>query len=447
MYLLAKLHIHYHNILSMYKILFVLLFSFLSGICCFSQVIVSGELKQMFVILPKYQSASFCSEGMLSVSKDDIWGIIDYQDRKVIDFKYHSASKFSYNLFLVSNDSGFFYIKKTGIMLTNNYYKDAGDFSDSLAYVQDKIANKYGFIGLNGNIVIPCKYDGAMDYKSGLFPVKKGNKWGFIDKSTNVVLPFKYDNVGVFGEGLAAVKIANKWGFINKSGTLVVPANYDMVGIFSNGLAFFKKDGKYGYINKNNQIIIQPTYKRANDFSNGLAAVLLDKKYGYIDTTGALIIPASFDIATKFSQGYATVALKDTSSNFFYGLLKSPFLHSSNEDTQPTVDDNNNISENLIDSTIYKICGEKIIGLQGDILHIHQIKSLKQKFSIMWEVINVPFGVEIYKGRGIEGEVIFKEKQLKYTGQKQLSCDSEYITVRILAKKSGTEWRYKIICD
>lgn len=55
--------------------------------------------------------------------------------------------------------------------------------------------------------VVPCKYDGAMDFSEGLAAVCDENyKWGFIDKTGKEVVPCKYKEVRDFSEGLAAVR-------------------------------------------------------------------------------------------------------------------------------------------------------------------------------------------------------------------------------------------------
>ena len=51
-------------------------------------------------------------------------------------------------------------------------------------------------------------------------------KWGFVDINGIVVIPFKYDRVRDFKEGIAAVKHNGNWGCIDITSALVVPMVY-----------------------------------------------------------------------------------------------------------------------------------------------------------------------------------------------------------------------------
>ena len=86
-------------------------------------------------------------------------------------------------------------------------------------------------------MVIPCVYDKAISFSEGLAAVKNKDKYGFIDIKGNQVVPCIYDEVYNsanlytyyrFSNGLARVKKAGKWGFIDKRGNEVIPCIYEM---------------------------------------------------------------------------------------------------------------------------------------------------------------------------------------------------------------------------
>jgi hypothetical protein len=79
-------------------------------------------------------------------------------------------------------------------------------------------SGKYGFKASNGKVIIPAKYDMALEFSNGLAAVNYGlkkdedgetiedGKWGFIDKIGNEVIKFKYDLVKDFDKfGFAIV--------------------------------------------------------------------------------------------------------------------------------------------------------------------------------------------------------------------------------------------------
>ena len=65
------------------------------------------------------------------------------------------------------------------------------------------------------------------DYNDNeLLSVPMGEKWGYINLKGEVVIPPQYDEAYLFSDGIACVMIDGKYGFINKIGETVIPCNY-----------------------------------------------------------------------------------------------------------------------------------------------------------------------------------------------------------------------------
>ena len=64
-------------------------------------------------------------------------------------------------------------------------------FSEGRAAFQ--IGQKYGYIDRTGTVVIPARYDEALEFLDGLAIVRQGEGWGAIDPAGNTVVPFMYD--------------------------------------------------------------------------------------------------------------------------------------------------------------------------------------------------------------------------------------------------------------
>ena len=77
--------------------------------------------------------------------------------------------------------------------------------------------DKFGFVDEKGKIVIPYKYEDALNFAEDLAAVKLNGKWGFIDKNDKIVIPCKYDDAASFLNGLASVSLNNKWINIDKN--------------------------------------------------------------------------------------------------------------------------------------------------------------------------------------------------------------------------------------
>jgi hypothetical protein len=80
-----------------------------------------------------------------------------------------------------------------------------------------EIGEKFGVVDLNGQIIVPCKYDQIFKYNNNLARVQTGGRWtgkyGFIDVKGNEIVKCIYEDADEFCEGLARIKKNDKWGF------------------------------------------------------------------------------------------------------------------------------------------------------------------------------------------------------------------------------------------
>ncbi len=174
------------------------------------------------------------------------------------------------------------------------------------------VNGQYGFIDSLGRVSIEPKYLYASDFKEGLALVivdpssKDMNnpdthilKYGFIDLNGKLVIDTMLEL------RLDSLENANRdWN--------IKPL------LFSEGLAVFQSSstGKYGYIDSHGNEIIAPTYTNAAQFSEGLASVNIAEKNtverrGYINKAGVLVIDTKYSMAKDFSEGLASVCISN----------------------------------------------------------------------------------------------------------------------------------------
>ncbi len=83
----------------------------------------------------------------------------------------------------------------------------------------DEKTKRWGFYNSKtNNVIIAPKYLAAYDFSENLAGVKKWDKWGFIDIEGNEVIPFEYDFVGHFRNGVVEVIQGNETFYINHLG-------------------------------------------------------------------------------------------------------------------------------------------------------------------------------------------------------------------------------------
>jgi hypothetical protein len=230
-------------------------------------------------------------------------------------------------------------------------FGSAADTVESGQLLPVKDNGTWGYIDLEGTVVIEPQFDGAWEFAEGLAAIKVGEKHGYVDRTGKIVIKPQFDNALPFSEGLAAIFVEEKWGFIDTKGKLVIPATHFSVRSFSEGLAAVAPEGgillqtdndtkeerpfrfpkKFGFITKAGEFAIPPQFHDVGSFSQGLASAsvggkpvsiflsgkgMLDvgftnKKYGFVDKTGEFKIPARFDGTRSFKEGLAAAKLGD----------------------------------------------------------------------------------------------------------------------------------------
>lgn len=255
---------------------------------------------------------------------------------------YHDSKENGYER--ISNDSSWGFINTKGdTVISLNKYTFLNPM-DEEGMIFSKLGDKFGYIDINQNILIPFAYDDLSIFSEGLASAKQNGKYGFIDRKGKVIIPFQFEEESYFYKpGLAKIKAKHKFGFIDKIGNIVIPIEFDDAGntpedsfvivsknnkwaFFSNngkqqteflfdavfestnrnnnktfgenGLILVTKNGLFGYLNKHFKSI-KPFgyYSEAEPINkNGFAIVKNGLFYGIINFKGELVLPFDYEL-------------------------------------------------------------------------------------------------------------------------------------------------------
>ena len=109
-------------------------------------------------------------------------------------------------------------------------------FHDGLARFKTS-EGKYGYLDVNGDVVIEPIYDGASDFNDGIARIKKFGKFGYINTKGKLTIDAIYEEADIFDSDLARVKSNNIEKYINIEGETVytVTGKEIAIGKISNG--------------------------------------------------------------------------------------------------------------------------------------------------------------------------------------------------------------------
>lgn len=209
-----------------------------------------------------YQALELGGNGMLRARMDNKYGMIDTNGKVIIPCMYNNIGVFSNGLASINTTEGNGFINiKNEVAIPCIYYIVTEGFREGRAAVTlkgDK-QRKYGYIDTLGNVVIPFIYFRAYSFNNGKALVEDFSyKSGFIGINGDTIIPLIYDAVlhesisdnldpcdyismyqryCLFPEGVLAVKRNHRWGFINENGQEVIDCTFFAVQNFKNGAA------------------------------------------------------------------------------------------------------------------------------------------------------------------------------------------------------------------
>ena len=142
------------------------------------------------LILPcKYRQILAYEYYLCVENESHLHGAYDYQGNVVLEEKY------SFPVPISSIDSGW----------TDNYrVLNIGGTKNSVT--GEIKGGQFGmYSNIDGSIIVPCEYEGAVSAREGLIAVKKNGKWALFGNGS-LLTPFQYDNNPSFNNGVATVK-------------------------------------------------------------------------------------------------------------------------------------------------------------------------------------------------------------------------------------------------
>ncbi len=224
------------------------------------------------------------------------------------EIRYEQIRPYSDGLSAFKQNDQWGYIDVNGKVVISPSYNDCKDFSNGVAAVN--VDGKWGYIDATGRIIIRPSFEDCRDFENNHAIVKQHGKWGVIDKNGKSIAGFIFDNISDFSNGFAYANNGTIPYFIKQNGQAQKLSREFVYGNFSEGLAPVKqkKNGKWGYINSKGTIAIEPIYDTVTNFSNGVALVKRKGDFHYITKKGGkknIEVPSWQEL--KFVNGFAKI--------------------------------------------------------------------------------------------------------------------------------------------
>ncbi len=252
----------------------------------------SGE----FVIKPQYDAANnFNSKGLAVVANNiyvndvsEICSIYFIDKNGKVALGPYSCSyvpDFKNGYAIINEDGkGGKLISEDGkIVLRSQYWIES--ISEGMVKIYEKQPSgfKYGFMGLEGNVVVPLKYLQAEDFKGGSAWVQTvAGKYELIDKQENVIETADYYDISQPRGDDQLIPYQDKgkaqFGYKTPDGKTAISPRFSEAQKFYDGLAVVSVEtGEYetkqALIDTKGEYVLKPEYSSINSIGHGLFAV------------------------------------------------------------------------------------------------------------------------------------------------------------------------------
>lgn len=214
------------------------------------------------------------------VSKDDLYGLCDYQGKLITPIVYNEITSLS-----VNSAQCFFIVKQQ---------------------------QKYGVLSRGGILTLPLEYEeikqGSIGGNRVLFVRKNGLK-GVIGLSGKPLLETEYEELyatyGRDGKSGLILRKNEKFGYMSRTGEIKVPCTYKSMGYNENNFLTFGTTTGIGAMDTNGVVLVEPLYsdiQRPNNANCFIVTVGVNtnKKIGIVGFKGNTIEAPQFAFAAPF---------------------------------------------------------------------------------------------------------------------------------------------------
>ena len=225
-------------------------------------------------------------------------GYLDEKGKPVIKAGYEQAMDFEGDRAVVKMASGNYeLIDPSGNVVKTFDHRYVGEISEGMMMYQPIDSEKYGYMDINGNIVISPSFIYAENFKGGNAVVDLSEdysvrKLGLIDKKGRFVIEAQYNELLQLGEGMTA------------AGAPIDPQN--IFGSF-----------KYALVGTDGKLRTDFTFYRIDSFHEGIASAQ--------DATGTFFIDASGNMLKNLPSAQGAGSLENLDGLIYADIDQRPY--------------------------------------------------------------------------------------------------------------------------
>lgn len=345
------------------------------------------DLYGEYRVYPIYDSISSFKEGRAVYTKDGSMGLINEDGNVITKKRYGIVGNFNNGRAVVgdskSGDYRYGYINRDGEVVIQLKFENADNFKDDVALVKVR-DGYYSLIDREGKILNSYKYNLVSQYGDGLmmFSENTGGPYGYIDIEGNVVIKPVFTSASGFVDGVAIVSTEENYngpyGVINKEGKYVLNPIFSEVRYLGEdrlalGMPIGKPLGDDKFIapsifaigDTSGDILTQFRYLDVGNYNKGVAYASDNNSTFFIDKSGKIIntlprVKGSGELLIKDDIIYANIDYSP-----YYLTRSGKIIYKPNDE--------------IILNKIYSVIKEKYKPNFNFLIYIPQVRGIKNR--------------------------------------------------------------------
>lgn len=212
------------------------------------------------MVLPtRYEIMTAMQDTLFFAGDENGMALFDGRMEPLTGFVYTWAGEFSDGRVPVMRNGKYGFLDRKGREVIPCSYEETGGFRMGRTMVRK--GNRYGIIDTTGRYVLPLEYESTTlrgdkyMYHDSLALVEKEGKFGYVDLEGQLVIPFWFDDAYQFSEGLASVRHNGLWGYVDTRGEVFMPFIFDLASPYRYGRAEVVYQGLTRKVNRKGKCV------------------------------------------------------------------------------------------------------------------------------------------------------------------------------------------------
>lgn len=257
-----------------------------------------------------YDSADASNEafGVLLVRKANLFGVLDFNGKLLVDCLYDRIVPINTNRYWCLSDGNWMLLDEQAKILSQAKYDELAFAMEGLCYA--KTGNLCGVINEKGEEIIPVIYENILNFNDGITAVFDNGTYIFYNKLgekknfpviERIGLDYTSGN-WIINDGVINVRVDGNYCHLNTNGVII--GNYYAPFLFdySNGFVSITENNTRAIMDLKGNIYFKNQYDYVYEPINGLFLVEKDNFYGAVNLEGKIIVPIKYDSVSIYDE-------------------------------------------------------------------------------------------------------------------------------------------------